>query len=117
MKRDYVVETPDGHCGIRSIWRQDNSCGEFAKIDSEHIRKGRVKLAWGLLYYSSFMVNVIKGAHGEAGCVDPQEIEERAKLHLGCDASQDCDSRYYVGGFHSLDLIAWAMVTKRVVYI
>jgi len=70
------------------MWRQDNSCGQFAKIDSEHIRKGRDKLAWGLRYYSSFIVNVIEGAHGEAGCIDPQEIEERAKLHLGCDASK-----------------------------
>jgi len=48
VKRDYAAETPDGHCGIRSTWCHDNSCGEFARIDSEHIRKGRVKLALGL---------------------------------------------------------------------
>ena len=99
------------------MWRQDNSCGEFPKIDSEHIRKGRVKLAWGLRCYSSFIVNVIEGADGVAGGIDPQEIVERAQLHLGCDASKACDSRYYVGGFHSLDLIAWTMVTKRVVFM
>ena len=117
VKRAYVIEPDDGHCGIRSMWRQDNSCGEFAKIDSEHIRKGRDKLAWALRNHSSFIVNLIEGAHGEAGCINPQEIEERAKLHLGCDASQDCDSRYYVGGFYGLDLIAWAIVTKRAVYM
>jgi len=74
-------------------------------IDSEHIRKGRVKPALGLRTHSSAIANVIEGAHGEAGCIDLQETEERAKLHLGCVASKACDSRYYAGEFHSLDLV------------
>jgi len=116
VNRAYINEVGDGNCGLRSMLRQDNSCGEFAKITPEHIRNGRVKLASALQTYSSFTVNLIKGAHGVAGCIGPREIEERAQLHLGCDASKACDSSYYVGGFHSLDLIAWAMVTKRAVY-
>ena len=56
-----------GACGVRIIL----AAGEFAKVDSEHIRKGRVKLAWGLRNHSSFIVNLIEGAHGVAGCIDP----------------------------------------------
>ena len=97
--------------------RQDNSCGEFSEITSEYIRNGRVKLASALQTYSSFIVNLIEGAHGVESRIDPQEIEERAQLHKGCDASQDCDSKYYVGGSHGLDFIAWAMETKRAVYM
>ena len=117
MNRAYINEVGDGNCGLRSMLRQDNSCGEFAKITSEHIRNGRVKPASALQTYSSFIVNLIKGAHGVAGRIGPREIEERAELHLGCDASQDCDSRYYDGGSHGMGLIAWAMATKRAVYM
>jgi len=35
--------------------------------------------------------------------------------NLDCDASKACGLSYYVGGFYCLDLIAWAMVTKRAV--
>ena len=112
MQRTWVEEIPDEHCGIRSMWRQDTSCGEFANIDSENIRKGRGKLASGLRTHSSSIVNVIK-----IESTDPQEIEDRAKLHLACDAYKTCDSSYYVGGSHGLDLIAWAMETKRAVYM
>lgn len=51
------------------------------------------------------------------GCIASQEIEDQAKRHLDCDASKTCDSSYYVGGFHGLDLIAWAMETNRAVYM
>ena len=86
-QRIWVEEIPDGHCGIRSTWRQDTSRGEFASIDSEHIRKSREKLASGLRIHSSSIVNVI-----EIESTDPQEIEDRAKLHLHCCASKTCDS-------------------------
>ena len=45
------------------------------------------------------------------------EIEDRAKLHEGCDANSICDSFYYVGGFYCMDLIAWAMETNQAVYM
>ena len=45
------------------------------------------------------------------------QIEERANLHLSCDAASVCDSSYYIGGFHGIDLIAWAMETKRAIYM
>ena len=65
-QRICVEEIPDGNFGIRSMWRQDTSCGKFANINSEHIRKSRGKLASGLRTHSSYIVNVIK--------IDPQEI-------------------------------------------
>jgi len=67
VNRTYFNEVGDGDCGLRSMLRQDNSCGEFAEITSEHIRNGRVKLASALQTYSSFIVNLIKGAYGVAG--------------------------------------------------
>ena len=115
-KRKWVEEIPDGHCGIRSMWRQDTSGEEIANIDSKHIRKGRDKLASALRSHSSSIVNVIEKEYG-TGCIASQEIEDQAKRHLDCDASKTCDSSCYVCGFHGLDLIALAMETNRAVYM
>ena len=55
---------------------------------------------------SLFRVDEIQG-------ITVDEIENRAKLHESCDANSICDSSYYVGGFHSMDFIAWANVFLR----
>jgi len=99
------------------MWRQDTSGEEIANIDSKHIRKGRDKLASALRTHSSSIVNVIEKEYG-AGYIASQEIEDQAKRHLDCDASKTCDLCYSVGGFHCLDLIAWAIIeTNRAAYM
>ena len=117
--RKRVQESGDGHCGVRSLWRQfDAATGKkTASINSEHIRSGREKLATALRTHSKSIITVLKQIYGGTGGITSHEIEERAKLHRICDAASVCDSTYYVGGFHAVDLIAWAMETGRAVYM
>ena len=117
--RKRVQESGDGHCGVRSLWRQfDAATGKkTASINSEHIRSGREKLATALRTHSKSIITVLKQKYGGTGGITSHEIEERAKLHRICDAASVCDSTYYVGGFHAVDLIAWAMETGRAVYM
>ena len=111
-----LEEIGDGHCGIRGLWRQFDEVGT-ASFNSGQIRKGRDKLASALRTHSRSIVKVLVEKYGGNGGISFDEIEDRAKLHETCDAETDCDSCYHVGGFFSLDLIAWAMETKQAVYM
>jgi len=47
VKRDYAVETPDGHCGIRSMWRQDNLAGILQRLTQSTFEKAGLNLPGG----------------------------------------------------------------------
>ena len=87
-QRTWVEEIGDGHCGIRSFWRQfDETIGTgTASINSGHIRNGRVKLASALRTYSSSIVHVLVQQYGGMGGITSHEVEDRADLHERCDA-------------------------------
>ena len=44
-------------------------------------------------------------------------MSSRANLHSECNTNKDCDSKYWVGGDNCIDFIAWAMDTRRYVYM
>ena len=98
-QRTWVEEIGDGHCGIRSFWRQfDETIGTgTASINSGHIRNGREKLASALRTYSSSIVHVLVQQYGGMGGITSHEIKDRADLHERCDADSMCDSSYCRG--------------------
>ena len=77
-KRKLVREIGDGHCGVRSLWRQvDKSIGEAsASINSEHIRNGRVLLASALRTNSSSIIKVIEQRYGIDGNEVSSEVSQ-----------------------------------------
>ena len=45
------------------------------------------------------------------------DVLARATLHLSCADMKSCDSKFYVGGWHSIDFVAWAMELQKPIYL
>ena len=49
--------------------------------------------------------------------LEAAEVQTRATLHLSCADMKSCDSKFYVGGWHSIDFVAWAMELQQPIYL
>ena len=100
------MECGDGHCGIRCFVRHGNEAIEDEKhvVNLSHVSDGRRALAAALLKHEGALIELLSPFGLKAA-----EVQARATLHLSCADMKSCDSKFYVGGWHSIDFVAWAM--------
>jgi hypothetical protein len=113
-QRMRIRELGDGHCGIRSLFRQlhPDVGTDPHGITAANLREGRQQLAEALLNNCAGIVHILRYFGTTVA-----DVSARANLHSECNTNKDCDSKYWVGGTSGIDFIAWAMHTQRCIYI
>ena len=101
-----VEEPKDGHCGIHSLQRSKHGLNTLPLRDV--IGKGRKEMAAAIRNNHDSLLVLLQD-YG----LKSDQILERANMHEEVRYEEVCSSDHWVGGFYSLDLIAWSMETKR----
>ena len=108
------MECGDGHFGIRFFVRHGNQAigNEMHAANQSHVSGGRRALAEVLLKHEDVHMKLLSPFGLEAA-----KVQARATLHLSCADMKSCDSKFYVGGWHSIDFVAWAIELQQPIYL